>query len=168
LAQLPDITTMESTLEHTEYLNTPIGRLKICASKKGISTVVFIDDAERASAQANDLTRRCAGQLHEYFEAKRTSFNLPLDPSGTSFQRSVWSSLQSIHFGETASYKDIAISINKPKAVRAVGAANGRNPIAIIVPCHRVIGSNQSLTGYAGGLERKAWLLEHEGIVFKR
>ncbi len=97
-----------------------------------------------------------------YFAHSRTEFDLELDTGGTPFQQSVWQALCSVPFGKVATYKDIAEQLNNPKAVRAVGAANGKNPISIIVPCHRIIGANKKLTGYAGGLERKQWLLEHE------
>lgn len=102
-------------------------------------------------------------QLTEYFSGRRKDFDLPLAASGTAFQQSVWQALREIPFGQTASYLDLAQSIKNPKAVRAVGSANGKNPISIVVPCHRVIGTNGKLTGYAGGLDRKLWLLEHEG-----
>ena len=103
-------------------------------------------------------------QLSEYLNSERAKFDLPLDADGTEFQKQVWSELAKIPFGETRSYKQIAEAINKPKAVRAVGAANGRNPISVVVPCHRVVGSNRALTGYAGGVERKKKLLELENI----
>ena len=102
------------------------------------------------------------GQLDEYFERKRTAFTVPLAPSGTTFQQRVWSELQNIPYGKTRSYLELAQAIGKPSAMRAVGAANGRNPISIIVPCHRVIGSNGTLVGYGGGLERKRFLLDLE------
>ena len=104
-----------------------------------------------------------ARQLREYFAGERTVFDLPLAPEGTAFQRLVWTALTKIPFGETRTYGQQASLIKRPSASRAVGAANGRNPIGIIVPCHRVIGTNGSLTGYAGGLAMKQWLLEHEG-----
>ena len=102
-------------------------------------------------------------ELGEYFDGNRKAFDVPLDPQGTEFQQQVWQALLEIPYGQMASYAEVASAINKPKAVRAVGAANGRNPISILVPCHRVIGSNGSLTGYAGGLPRKQWLLQLEG-----
>lgn len=104
-------------------------------------------------------------QLEEYFAGKRTTFDLPLAPTGTAFQQRVWKALREVPFGKTASYGDIARRIGNPKGVRAVGLANGRNPISIVVPCHRVIGSDGSLTGYGGGLDRKQWLLRHEGAL---
>ena len=116
----------------------------------------------------SELTQRCQQQLNEYFAGQRRVFDLPLEPQGTPFQRSIWVCLLRIPFGQTASYRAIAEMANNRQAVRAVGAANGKNPIGIIVPCHRVIGSDGTLTGYAGGLERKAWLLEHEGVSVEK
>ena len=149
----------------TETMNTPIGTLLIQASARGITHVDFID-TETPENQPNALTTRCKQQLQAYFDGKRKSFDLPLDQQGTAFQKSIWNSLLEIPFGQAVSYRDIADRVNNPNAVRAVGAANGKNPIAIIVPCHRVIGADRTLTGYAGGLQRKAWLLQHEGIAF--
>jgi methylated-DNA-[protein]-cysteine S-methyltransferase len=105
-----------------------------------------------------------ARQLAAYFAGERTSFDMPLDLHGTEFQRRVWQALLAIPFGETTSYGEIARRIGAPSAVRAVGGAVGRNPISIVVPCHRVVGSNGSLTGFGGGLDRKRWLLSHEGV----
>lgn len=150
---------------YTETLNTPIGTLLIQASAPGITHVGFFD-SEIPAVRPNALTTACREQLQAYFDGRRKTFDLPLDQQGTAFQKSVWNSLLKIPFGQAVSYRDIADRVNNRKAVRAVGAANGKNPIAIIVPCHRVIGADRKLTGYAGGLQRKAWLLEHEGIAF--
>ena len=150
----------------SETMNTPIGTLLIQASAQGITHVDFID-SETPANRPNALTTACRQQLQAYLDGKRKIFELPLDQQGTAFQKSVWNSLLKIQFGQAVSYRDIADMVNNRKAVRAVGAANGKNPIAIIVPCHRVIGADRTLTGYAGGLQRKAWLLEHEGIAFK-
>ena len=120
---------------------------------------------EQGQANPNLITQTTQSQLQEYFAGDRTSFDLPLAPKGTEFQVEVWRALLDVAAGDTASYADIAKTINRPKAVRAVGAANGQNPIGIIVPCHRIIGSNGKLTGYAFGLDRKAWLLRHEGAL---
>ena len=149
-----------------EHMKTPIGTLVIQATDLGITKVSFSPANKAESREGSELTHRCKQQLSEYFEGKRKIFDLPLDPAGTDFQKSVWACLLTIPFGQTVSYRDIAERINKPKSVRAVGAANGKNQIGLIVPCHRVIGSDLTLTGYAGGLERKAWLLKHEGIGF--
>jgi len=151
---------------YLDFMDTPIGTLEIRASDLGVSKVTFHEPEQRISNK-NDITDQCKQQLEEYFAGKRKSFDLHLDQNGTDFQKSVWVCLLQMPFGQTASYQDIAIRINNPKSVRAVGAANGKNPIGIIVPCHRIIGSNQTLTGYAGGLDRKAWLLKHEGVNLK-
>ena len=150
----------------SDTLSTPIGTLLIQASIEGITEVDFIE-TQHSRMQHNELTARCKRQLQEYFNSKRKTFDLPLDLRGTTFQKAVWDRLTTIPFGQAVSYLDIANLLSKPKAVRAVGAANGKNPVAIIVPCHRVIGADRTLTGYAGGLYRKAWLLEHEGVAFK-
>ncbi|MFY8275463.1 methylated-DNA--[protein]-cysteine S-methyltransferase [Pseudoalteromonas sp. SSDWG2] len=144
-------------------LATPLGELLIQASAQGLTYVGFDVEKKHVNAEGeNDITTRAKQELSEYFAGERTHFSVPLDVKGTAFQQQVWSSLCKVNFGATASYADIARDINNPKAVRAVGAANGRNPISIIVPCHRVIGSNGTLTGYAGGVERKQWLLAFE------
>ena len=148
---------------HLEYMDTQIGILKICASETGITRIEFVSAPDPNTRHASNLTTACRRQLQEYLDGTRKSFDLPLDQEGTDFQKSVWSRLLNIPYGETVSYRDIAVMMDHPKAVRAVGAANGKNPISIIIPCHRVIGSNRKLTGYAGGLNRKAWLLKHEG-----
>lgn len=149
---------------YRKYFGSPIGIIEITASEKGISTVEFVDKIEHEKNETNHHLEECAKQLDEYFTDNRNSFNLELDPTGTEFMKKVWIRLMSIPFGKTASYKDIAEEIGDINAVRAVGMANGRNNIAIIVPCHRVVGSNGDLTGYAYGVWRKEWLLKHEGI----
>lgn len=164
MAQLFDFPIMESTLKYACYIETPVSLLKIQATRQGIARLDFVESQDR-TCNANEHCIRCKRQLQEYFDGKRQTFDLPLDQQGTDFQRSIWMQLMLIPFGKTLSYQDIANSINNPKAVRAVGAANGKNPIPIIVPCHRVIGSNGALTGYAGGLTRKAWLLRHEAML---
>jgi len=157
------------------YWRSPLGVIKLTANDTGLCSLGFIDDnlddgledkgAEDAEVQTrpeHEILAQAITQLTEYFSGQRKHFDLPLKPSGTEFQQRVWKALVTIEYGRTASYLDIALMINKPKAVRAVGAANGKNPIGIVVPCHRIIGSNGTLTGYAGGLERKKWLLDHE------
>ena len=153
-------------MRYIDYLQTPIGIIEIQASSVGVTKVIF-PDTHDTEIQTNNFTDLCKEQLSEYFNNKRTQFDLPLDLQGTEFQKSVWTVLSQIPFGQAVAYRDIANTINKPKAVRAVGAANGKNPVSIIVPCHRVIGSNGTLTGYAGGLDSKAWLLTHEKVKFK-
>lgn len=148
---------------YTDYIDTPLGIIEVKASDKGITQTIF-SGAEKSDINTNDITDNAKQQLLEYFAGTRQQFELPLDPKGTEFQKSVWACLSKIPFGEIVTYLDIAKMINKPKGSQAVGGANGRNPISLIVPCHRVIGSSGALTGYAGGIERKLWLLNHEGI----
>ena len=149
-----------------DYMDSPIGVIEVQASAKGVTQVIFSGTAKKA-IKTNEITHCCKQQLNEYFEGRRKKIGVPLDLQGTTFQKSVWNCLTQIPFGETRTYRDISDMLNNSKAVRAVGGANGRNPIGIIVPCHRVIGTNGTLTGYAGGNERKLWLLKHEGIEVK-
>ncbi len=153
-------------MKFIEYLQSPVGLLEIQASEKGINSINFVE-SETKESHKNTHTSNCIKQLNEYFDSTRKVFDLPFDTIGTQFQKSVWKALSNIPFGKSASYQDIANDINNPKAVRAVGLANGKNPISIIIPCHRVIGKNGSLTGYGGGLNRKRWLLSHENIEYK-
>ncbi len=144
------------------FYHSPIGWLKIIGDNDAIFGLSFVDDAPAYANPRSWLLEHCLDQLHAYFRGMRQEFDLPLALRGTAFQRSVWEKLLEIPYGSTASYRDIAQRIGDPKAVRAVGHANGQNPIAIIVPCHRVIGANGKLIGYGGGLWRKQWLLQHE------
>lgn len=155
-----------------KYMPSPVGRLTLIASDKGLAAVLWENDRpNRVHAKAEEENEQhpvlleTERQLQEYFAGKRNTFSLPLDMIGTSFQQQVWEALTTIPFGETRNYQQIANQLGNPKAVRAVGAANGRNPVSIIVPCHRVIGANGSLTGFAGGLEAKAHLLSLEGVT---
>jgi methylated-DNA-[protein]-cysteine S-methyltransferase len=143
------------------YYRSPIGTLEIVGSRVGISSVSFADDAV-ASTDIPACLQECASQLDEYFAARRVEFTFPLDLQGTEFQKRVWRELRKIPFGRTASYLDVALAVGTRESTRAVGRANGQNPIVIIVPCHRVIGRDGSLTGYGGGLWRKRWLLDFE------
>ncbi len=155
--------------EYKAYYQSEIGPLEIVGSDKYITALNFIVPEEQNysfdNAAIPEAVAACMAQLDEYFSGKRQVFDLKLEPYGTEFQKTVWRQLTSIPFGKTVSYLDIAKAIGNEKAVRAVGAANGKNPISIIVPCHRIIGSNGRLTGYGGGLWRKAWLLKHEGSL---
>jgi len=144
------------------FLNTPLGIIEICGSEEGIRSVSFRGDQKIESERIPETLVECHRQLREYFEGQRREFSLLLDPQGTEFQKGVWKQLGRIRFGETSSYKEQSEKLGDLKAIRAVASANGKNPIAVIIPCHRVIGSDGSLTGYAGGLWRKKWLLEHE------
>ena len=148
-------------MKYIDTMISPLGILKIQASDQGLMGLVFVESVP-ITISANTITDKTKQQLHEYFMGERQNFDLPFDTNGTVFQQSVWHYLTTIPYGQTASYQDVASGIDNPKAVRAVGAANGKNPIAIIVPCHRVIGKNGSLTGYAWGVEAKSWLLQHE------
>jgi methylated-DNA-[protein]-cysteine S-methyltransferase len=150
-------------------MQSPVGKLKLVASHRGLAAILWEnDDPKRvrlsplAENKEHPVLLEAERQLNEYFARKRKTFSLKFDFAGTEFQRKVWQALATIPFGETRSYGQIARQIGHPKAVRAVGAANGRNPISIIVPCHRVIGANGKLTGFAGGLETKASLLRIE------
>ena len=147
------------------YSQSPLGTLEISGSEAGIRAVRFLDDPLPAPNPPDlpQVVASCVQQLAEYFQGLRRSFEVPLDLRGTEFQRRVWALLLHIPFGETRTYLDIALALGDPKAVRAAGAANGQNPAAIIVPCHRVIGGDGTLIGYGGGLWRKEWLLAHEG-----
>jgi methylated-DNA-[protein]-cysteine S-methyltransferase len=146
---------------YTSFYSSPLGRLKLQCSAEHIKAVLFAD-GENDVDDDHQLLNLCAKQLDEYFSGKRKEFDLPLNQDGTEFQSKVWDLLSKIPYGKTISYNDLAKQYGDLKAIRAVAAANGKNNLAIIVPCHRVIGSNQSLVGYAGGLSRKKWLLEHE------
>lgn len=148
------------------YHDSPIGRLLLAADAAGLRLLQMEPQQLPLGAQWQPADRQLdevCRQLDEYFAGQRRRFELSLAPEGTAFQQSVWQALQQIPYGETRSYRDLAMHIGHVRAVRAVGAANGANPIAIIVPCHRVIGSNGTLTGFAGGLARKATLLRLEG-----
>jgi len=151
------------------HMATPVGRLKLVASDTGLAAILWEnDDPNRVRLgpmhedEAHPILLQTKRELTEYFTGARTAFTVPLDMSGTDFQRRVWAALLAIPFGETRSYGHIAREVGSPKAFRAVGAANGRNPVSIIAPCHRAIGSNGSLTGFAGGLEAKQYLLALE------
>ncbi len=146
------------------FYKSPLGIIKILADEKGIVKIDFSNSKKIKTTQTdNRLIKDCISQLDEYFKGERRSFQLRLNLIGTEFQKKVWKELLKIPFGKMVSYLDVARKIKNEKAVRAVGQAIGKNPVSIVVPCHRVIGSNGELTGYASGLWRKKWLLEHEG-----
>ena len=161
------------------YMETPIGVLEISGNERAITSILFLDDLNKESyinyIEKNNDKTNCdyigelpeiiglvMKQLEEYFKGQRKNFQIPIQFEGTEFQKISWKQLTKIPYGETISYKEQAVAIGREKAVRAIGAANGKNKLSIIIPCHRVIGSNGKLTGYAGGVDRKAWLLEHE------
>lgn len=143
-------------------MDSLIGKLTLVADDKGLHEIRFGADDCATIPRTNPVLEKTRQQLQEYFSGQRQDFDLPLKPQGTEFQQQVWKALQKVGYGVIASYQEIASRIGKPKAVRAVGAANGRNPIPIVIPCHRIIGSNGKLTGYAGGLDIKEKLLRLE------
>lgn len=150
-------------------IESPLGNITIQGTELGLCYVGFYPPKQHPEIPFAQITNahitECEKQLRQYFDKQRDTFSLSLDVQGTDFQKAVWQALMAVPFANTQSYSDIAIALNNPKAVRAVGAANGKNPISIIVPCHRIIGANGKLTGYAGGVERKLWLLEHERSI---
>lgn len=149
------------------YLKSPIGRIKITADENSINSILFVfPDTELEEENLNAVIVQCKKELSEYFIGKRKEFEVSIDQEGTEFRQRVWDELIKIPYGETTSYNFVAESLGDKKSIRAVGAANGKNKISIIVPCHRVIGSDGSLTGYAGGMWRKKWLLDHEKEFF--
>lgn len=142
-------------------IKTPLGMANITGDDLGVSEITIVDNGEITAEIPSEL-QEAATQLRDYFDGKRTSFTFKTNPKGTAFQQKIWSKLLEIPFGTTISYLELSKKIGDVKAIRAVAAANGKNPLWIVLPCHRVIGSDGSLTGYAGGLWRKKWLLEHE------
>ncbi len=160
---------MNTHQTHT-FLPSPIGTL-LLTGRDGVLTGLYVSDHDGApepdpgSVEDPDAFAEVRRQLEEYFAGTRRDFDLDLQLDGTEFQREVWQALLDVPYGQTASYRDIAMAIDRPTATRAVGAANGRNPLSIIVPCHRVIGADGTLTGYGWGTDRKQWLLEHERAV---
>ena len=150
----------------TVFIETPLGTACITGDKNGIAKVSITESTEEnISTEIPDILQEPARQLQQYFEGKRNEFNIKLNPSGTGFQKKVWQELAKIPFGKTVSYLDIAKQLGDPKCIRAAASANGKNPLWVVIPCHSVIGSDGSLTGYAGGLWRKKWLLDHENPV---
>jgi methylated-DNA-[protein]-cysteine S-methyltransferase len=145
----------------TKYYTSPVGFLKIQCTAEHVALIHFVNEPGLEN-DSNELIEKCLAQLDEYFLGKRKNFELPLGQRGSDFQQSVWNHLLTIPFGKTISYLEMSKQMGDVKAIRAIASANGKNNIAIVVPCHRVIGSDAKLVGYAGGLWRKKWLLEHE------
>ena len=145
----------------TAFINSPLGITKIAGDENGIAVISVLSEGEVSGEIPSEL-QEAVTQLQQYFDGKRTDFDFKLNPKGTDFQQKVWQELLRIPFGKTMSYMDLSKKLGDVKAIRAVASANGKNPLWIVVPCHRVIGTDGSLTGYAGGLWRKKWLLEHE------
>jgi methylated-DNA-[protein]-cysteine S-methyltransferase len=148
----------------TAFINTPLGTAKIKGDENGISLISILQEGEVSKVIPLEL-KTAVKEIHEYFEGNRLKFNFLMNPKGTDFQKKVWKALLEIPYGKTISYLELSKQIGDVKAIRAVASANGKNPLWIVVPCHRVIGSDGSLTGYAGGLWRKKWLLDHENPV---
>lgn len=171
-------TTTSSTTDAelvSTVMDTPVGPITIVASARGVRAILWpADDAGRVPLSTvvpdpdHPVIATTVAQLDEYFAGEREEFDLPLDPVGTDFQRSAWMALRTIPYGTTVSYGEQAARMGDRRKARAVGAANGRNPISIVVPCHRVVASNGALTGFAGGIDTKAWLLDHERGLLSR
>lgn len=151
------------TDQYYGYYDSPIGLLEIICTDEALVSALFVTERQFDN-DSHPLVDKALKQFDEYFKGERRDFDLPISFGGTLFQKSVWDGLTKIPYGETWSYKQLAMLIGNEKATRAVGNANSKNLISIVVPCHRVIGANKTLTGYAGGLDRKQWLLEHEKI----
>jgi methylated-DNA-[protein]-cysteine S-methyltransferase len=146
----------------TAIISTPVGFIEIKGDEAGIVSILFFDKAQPTS-ETPQLLKECIDQLQEYFAGKRREFSIKINPQGTEFQKKVWNELRKIPYGTTITYKELAIRLGDVLCIRAAGTANGKNKINIIIPCHRVIGSDGSLTGYGGGLPRKRFLLQYEG-----
>jgi methylated-DNA-[protein]-cysteine S-methyltransferase len=146
------------------FLSTPIGLLRVTATTDAVTATDWVEAALPAEV-SNPLLRQAVAELDAYFRGERQVFGVPLAPAGTPFQQRVWEAVAGVPYGRTTSYKAIAEALDAPKAVRAIGAANGQNPLPIFIPCHRIVGHDGRLVGYGGGLWRKAWLLRHEGAI---
>ena len=159
--------TLENSMQeyYYTYYESPVGLLKIGGTDSYITELSFLDNSHQLTygvPGVSDILHQCTEQLIEFFQGRRKSFNIPIHQEGTDFQQRVWNQLMQIPFGRTISYMDLAKRMGDPKVVRAAANTNGKNKIAIIVPCHRVIGTDKSLVGYSGGMQRKKWLLQHE------
>lgn len=143
-------------------VNTPLGKALITGDVNGIRSIKLVEEDSELTHEIPKNLKECCTQLSDYFSGKRKHFDFKINPQGTDFQKKVWKHLTNIPFGKTTTYLELSRELGDEKAIRAVAAANGKNPLWIVVPCHRVIGSDGSLVGYAGGLSRKAWLLNHE------
>lgn len=150
---------------HTAYYKSPIGMIQLVEENNLLTVAHFLDESISESLSSSKLLNEALRQLDEYFSGARTEFHLPLYASGTDFQQTVWEKLLEIPYGITITYLQLAKRLGNIKSIRAAASANGKNPLAIIIPCHRVIGANGKLTGYAGGLHRKQWLLAHEAKI---
>ena len=149
-------------LRYWTYINSPVGYLKLTSTKDELIAISFSEETGDSTGYQPEVLKITEKQLNEYFDGSRKEFDLKLNPGGTQFQLKIWELVRRVPFGKTASYIDIAREAGSLAKTRAVGMANGKNPIPIVIPCHRIIGKNGSLTGYAGGIERKLYLLQHE------
>ena len=157
---------MDHDIVARSYLPSPVGQIKITSTALGVGEISFSNELEDAAIEPGPAHHQLAiSQLATYFEGSLKHFSFSIDLRGTDFQLKVWQELQNIPWGQTISYKQLALQMGDVHTIRAVGRANGQNPLAIVVPCHRVIGADGSLVGYAGGIERKEWLLRHEGAL---
>jgi methylated-DNA-[protein]-cysteine S-methyltransferase len=150
-------------MQAIQYFVSPIGTLQICASQKGVSSITFVET--KGIDAGNNHSALACQQLHQYFSGTLKKFSIDVDLKGTAFQQNVWQLLAQIEYGKTASYKQMAVRLGDIKCIRAAASANGKNPLAIVIPCHRVIGTNGKLIEYAAGVWRKKWLLQHEGVL---
>ncbi|MBI6120969.1 methylated-DNA--[protein]-cysteine S-methyltransferase [Salegentibacter maritimus] len=149
-------------MPHQIFLKTPLGTASISGDEAGITAIQILDEEIPTSTEIPSFFQLAVQELNDYFKGDLKEFSLKLNPKGTAFQKKVWKALNEIPFGKTCSYLELSRKLGNEKAIRAVASANGKNPLWIVIPCHRVIGSDGSLTGYAGGLSRKQWLLNHE------
>lgn len=152
-------------MRYQTCITSPSGYIKLVSTDTGVKEVTFLDEECESSESIPEILINLKKQLTEYFNGARTDFSIPLEPDGTDFQKKVWTELSCIPFGKTISYNELASKLGDPKVIRAAAAANGKNPIGIVIPCHRVIGKSGKLVGYAGGLGRKKWLLDHENRI---
>ncbi|MCR9065238.1 MAG: methylated-DNA--[protein]-cysteine S-methyltransferase [Cytophagales bacterium] len=152
-------------MRYQTCITSPSGYIKLVSTDTRVKEVTFLDEECESSESIPEILINLKKQLTEYFNGARTDFSVPLEPDGTDFQKKVWTELCCIPFGKTISYNELASKLGDPKVIRAAAAANGKNPIGIVIPCHRVIGKSGKLVGYAGGLGRKKWLLDHENRI---
>lgn len=149
----------------TYYYHSPLGWIELKSENEALRSLIFVDEHVKSEDQSDVFFQTCIDQLSVYFKGSLQNFNLPISYSGTSFQIQIWEELKNVAYGETASYEELSKRVNNLKAIRAVANANAQNKFHILVPCHRIIGKNGSLTGYAGGIWRKQWLLDHEAKI---
>ena len=147
------------------HYRSPIGTIRIEETENQISSIIFLEEEIEVIPPETELLKTAANQLHEYFTGKRSIFDFPINQPGTAFQQQVWQEISKVDFGKTQSYAQLSVQFGNPLAIRAIASANGKNKLWIVVPCHRIIGTNSELTGYAGGLWRKKWLLQHEAVI---